>query len=103
MVPSPRDLQIDAPRRGWVGANWTDCSWGLIPPIGVVVVTYPDPSPAAPVGRDQTPAGVIVRASEPHRPSTAGNPHASMADSHASMADACASMMAGGDSGRAGA
>src|SRR6266536_2018092 len=31
----------------------------LIAPIRVVVVADPDPLPAAPVGRDQTPAGVV--------------------------------------------
>ena len=56
LVPSERWR----PPQGWPPTRYrASTRLSLIAPIRVVVVADPDPLPAAPVGRDQTPAGVV--------------------------------------------
>src|SRR6266516_3372090 len=56
LVPSERRR----PPQGWPPTRYrASTRLSLIAPIRVVVVADPDPLPAAPVGRDQTPAGVV--------------------------------------------
>src|SRR6266542_2080212 len=61
LVPSERRR----PPQRWPSTRYrASTRLSLIAPIRVVVVADPNPLPAAPVGRDQTPSGVIIWASE---------------------------------------